>query len=426
MRNAKILLVDDIEANIISLEYLLNDYFDNIDIISTSNGEEALKISFSQTIDFVILDIQMPNMDGFEVAKFLKLNPKTKNIPIIFLTAAFKEEEFQEKGFSLGAIDYLTKPINNHQFINKLKLYVEIFNKNIILQDILKENRKQKKVLQTILDTEKNLIIVTDFKEISFANKTFLNFYNVNTINEFVQKQPCFIDTITFKDKKIDRDNFYNHIHSIKEENRIVEIADYNGIKKFFLISISKTDDENNIYLISLTNVTSMVQTHKHIKQKAFHDELTGVYNRNKFNEVLELEIQKANILEQSFSCVLIDIDNFKKFNDTFGHLIGDEVLIILAQTINKSIRKSDFFARWGGEEFVLLLSNTQLNIALRITENIRRRLEKITHKTAGNISASFGVTEYKKGDTIESIFKRCDDALYQAKNDGKNCVRDA
>ncbi len=130
MDNLNILIVDDTQANLISLEYLLNDYFDNINIIKASNGEEALKSAFSLSIDLIILDIQMPVMDGFETAKFLKKNKKTKDIPIIFLTAAFKEEEFTKKGFEVGAVDYLTKPINNNQLLNKLRLYIELFKKN--------------------------------------------------------------------------------------------------------------------------------------------------------------------------------------------------------------------------------------------------------------------------------------------------------
>ena len=145
MQDLKILIVDDVEANIISLEYLLSDYFEDIIIFKAVNGEEALKIAFSQTIDLIILDIQMPVMDGFETASFLKKNKKTNEIPIIFLTAAFKDDEFQQKGFAVGAVDYLTKPINNHQLVNKLRLYIELFKKNKQLlnnQEVLQEQSK--------------------------------------------------------------------------------------------------------------------------------------------------------------------------------------------------------------------------------------------------------------------------------------------
>ncbi|MFA9373992.1 MAG: sensor histidine kinase [Poseidonibacter sp.] len=136
MRNITVLAVDDIEANRVSLQYLIHEYLENIDLVLATSGEEALKITYTQEIDIIILDIQMPDMDGFEAAKYLKTNPKTKNIPIIFLTAAFKEEEFKQKGFEIGAIDYLTKPIENHQFINKLRLYIEIILKTKQLEAV--------------------------------------------------------------------------------------------------------------------------------------------------------------------------------------------------------------------------------------------------------------------------------------------------
>ncbi len=136
MNNITILAVDDVEANRVSLQYLIDEYLEDIDLVLATSGEEALKITYTKDIDIIILDIQMPDMDGFEVAKYLKSNPKTKNIPIIFLTAAFKEEEFKQKGFEIGAIDYLTKPIENHQFINKLKLYIEIILKTKQLEAV--------------------------------------------------------------------------------------------------------------------------------------------------------------------------------------------------------------------------------------------------------------------------------------------------
>ena len=136
MTTITILAVDDIEANRISLQYLINEYMNNVNLILADSGEEALKITYKKSIDIIILDIQMPGMDGFETAKYLKGNPKTQNIPIIFLTAAFKESEFQHKGFEIGAIDYLTKPIENHQFINKLTLYKEIIIKTKELEAV--------------------------------------------------------------------------------------------------------------------------------------------------------------------------------------------------------------------------------------------------------------------------------------------------
>ena len=135
-----ILIVDDIEANLISLEALLKEYDDNFNIILAKSGEEALEFSLTKKIDLIILDIQMPGMDGFEVAKFLKSNNNTKDIPIIFLTAAFKSEEFVRKGFELGAVDYLTKPVDENQLINRVSLYSKLIKE-------IEKNREKDTIL---------------------------------------------------------------------------------------------------------------------------------------------------------------------------------------------------------------------------------------------------------------------------------------
>jgi len=166
-----------------------------------------------------------------------------------------------------------------------------------------------------------------------------------------------------------------------------------------------------------------MQENYVNIAKQAFYDGLTGIYNRTKFNEFLSYELERVKRTSHSFSCILLDIDHFKNFNDTFGHLIGDEILITLATTVQKQIRTTDKFARWGGEEFTILLVDTTPKEAILIAEKVRKKIEEIVHPIAGSISASFGVTGFREGDEINSIFKRCDDALYKAKESGRNRV---
>ena len=133
-----ILIVDDVEANLISLEALLETIDENYNIIKANSGTKALEITLNEKIDLIILDIQMPDMDGFEVAQLLKSNKITTDIPIIFLTAAFKSEEWVHKGFELGAIDYLTKPIDENQFINRISLYTKLIK---TIEDIRQKDK---------------------------------------------------------------------------------------------------------------------------------------------------------------------------------------------------------------------------------------------------------------------------------------------
>ncbi len=155
-----ILAVDDVEANLFSLEALIssnkigNEDVKKVNFIQALSGQEALKIVLETNIDLILLDVQMPEMDGFETARFLKLNPKTKDIPIIFLTAAFKAEEFVKYGYEVGATDYFTKPIEKYQFLNKLNLYINLFAKTkklkqafISLEEETKKNQQQEKAM---------------------------------------------------------------------------------------------------------------------------------------------------------------------------------------------------------------------------------------------------------------------------------------
>ena len=167
----------------------------------------------------------------------------------------------------------------------------------------------------------------------------------------------------------------------------------------------------------------NMQEKQKITEKKASTDSLTGIYNRHKFDEILKEEIFRVKRYQNPFCITILDIDKFKNFNDTFGHLIGDEVLIMLANNLQNTTRKTDTFARWGGEEFVILFRETDINSAKTICNHLRVNIEELNHPLAGSITASFGVTQYKEDDTQESLLKRCDDALYKAKNGGRNRV---
>lgn len=305
MNRLKLLAVDDVEANRISLQFLLEEYFDDIDITLVSNGEDALKVAYTSEIDIIILDIQMPGMDGFEVANFLKSNPKTKNIPIIFLTAAFKKEEFQQKGFEIGAIDYLTKPVDDSQFTNKLRLYKEVI----------------------------------------------------------------------FKSKELEEKN-----RLLEEKNELLE----------------------ELYIT---------------------DNLTKLYNRNKLDKVLIRESNRTNRFETNFGIILLDIDYFKKVNDEHGHLVGDNVLKEFASILKENTRKTDTVGRWGGEEFLIVCGDTNLKGILTLAENLRKKIATYPFGFGEQKTASFGVSVYKIDENIDDMIKRADDALYKAKENGRNQV---
>ncbi len=134
-------------------------------------------------------------------------------------------------------------------------------------------------------------------------------------------------------------------------------------------------------------------------------------------------ELTYSSRYQVPFSIIIFDIDHFKRFNDTFGHLKGDEVLVAVCDIVKLNIRKTDVFARWGEEEFVILLPNTPIDKAEILAQNLRKYIENISMDEVDTITASFGISEYKPGDIEKTIFHRADEALYKAKENGRNQV---
>ena len=291
-----------------------------------------------------------------------------------------------------------------------------------------KESEKQHKLLNNILNQTDNIMFITDFKDIKYSNNKFNSLINMKDINMFNKEQKhnilnIFLHTDGYLHSGLlkSKEDFISLISRTEKKDRIVSILDKKFEEKAFMISLSKT--ENKDYLVSLFDVTKMKEHQLKTEKKAYIDGLTNVYNRNKFDEIFKSELKYSQRYKTPLSVAILDIDKFKNFNDDYGHLIGDEVLITMAQTVNSSVRETDTFARWGGEEFVILFKNTNATTAKAISEKIRKKIQENKHPIAGKITASFGITEYKSEDTAQSIFKRCDKALYLAKEKGRNIV---
>jgi|GEM_PF-1208180 len=150
-------------------------------------------------------------------------------------------------------------------------------------------------------------------------------------------------------------------------------------------------------------------------------DRLTGIYNRGRFEYIIDLWIK--NMRHYPFCLILFDIDNFKKVNDQYGHSVGDQVLIETANIVKSHIRDTDIFARWGGEEFVVLFSGVSINLGMELAERLRHAVEENDTGKAGKITISIGVAEYRRGETVLDLVERTDAKMYEAKRAGRNKV---
>lgn len=385
--------------------------------------------------DLILTDVTMPKLNGIEMSK--KIREIDSEIPIIVLSAHSDSSSLLE-AIESGITGYLLKPINKE----KLYALLESNAKTIYLDKInikqQKQIEEQKILLQNIMNTDKNITIVTDFKDIPLVNNSFLEFFNISSLEEFKIRfkriEDIFIDYTGYIHKELITEyedinykdfskRFYTMLNEIDDTKKLVLMLDQHLELKSFYINISILNEDKNLYLISLTDITQMTIAKNDTEYKAYYDGLTKIYNRNKFDELFLQELLRVQRYKDDLSIAILDIDNFKNFNDTFGHLIGDEVLIMLANNLKEKVRNTDIFARWGGEEFVILFIETNLDDAIIIADKLRKYISELKHKTAGSITASFGLTKYKEGDTLESLFNRCDEALYSAKENGRNRV---
>jgi len=289
--------------------------------------------------------------------------------------------------------------------------------------------QQRHKLLDDMLNATDNVMFITDFKDVSYSNNRFKDLLNIKKTIDFnkntnhnvlsvFNKKDGYLHAGLLKKGELPITLF----RRIPKDERVVSILNKYLEEKSFNISISKTNTDGD-YVITLSDITELKAKQDVTKEKAYIDGLTKVYNRNKFDEVFEKEMTVVKRYNHKLSIAIIDIDKFKDINDSYGHLIGDEVLIMIAQNINTHLRETDVFARWGGEEFVILFKETNINNAKIVSLKLKDDIEKLQHPTAGNITVSFGLTEYIKGDTQETLFKRCDDALYTAKHNGRNRV---
>lgn len=413
----RILCVDDHEANLFTLESVLKQ-LDNIDIMQALNGVEALEVLLKNRIDLILLDVQMPGMDGFEVADFIQKNKKTKDTPIIFISAIYTTEAFIKLGYEKGAIDYLAKPFDDAQLLNKISFYRNLIDKEHALT-------KQKRYLQKLLDLQKNMILIVGKNEIHLCNQSLLDFFNKRSLKALSRNNFCISDTFInrkhFLQSEHNMDWIDTVITNLDTQHKVVMLK--NNEEYYFNISVVLFDEEKKHYLVTFTDITQLQEESLAWKKASHIDPLTKIFNRNKFEEECTKAIKVAHKYRMPISLMMIDIDNFKKVNDEHGHQAGDEVLRRVAKTIELQLRDGDILGRYGGEEFIVLLPQATKDDAIEVAQRVRNAISSFTTENVGVVTVSIGVASEHSLDNKKKLIKRADVALYKAKENGRNRV---
>ncbi len=380
-----------------------------------SDGLEGLEVYKQNRPDIVITDIRMPKMDGIDMVQEIK---KIDPLQIIIFLTAFNDSEYLLNAINLSVDSYILKPVDLDVLENKLVKITDQLN-------IQKELDLHKQIINEIAELPEHILMVFNGNyELIFSNKRFLDFFDVPDIEQFYRRynsiQNLFLEEEEFFYPSLN-DSWIEEIQRLSKNDRIVSLIDQKtGIKKAFLVSINETLNHTIVLFIEITTLT--VEKHQ-LRKKAFNDELTGVYNRAFFNEALYKEVKDYQKNKIPFSCIMFDIDHFKTINDTYGHQIGDEILKELSSLIKKHIRTTDIFARWGGEEFIIILPATIEDNALLIAEFMRKRVKSYQFTHGLKITCSFGVVQFNDQDSVCSIVSRVDQALYSAKKNGRDTV---
>ena len=413
-----ILCIDDIEANLFTIRSVLDvSVEDSYNVFTATSAHDGLEILLRQDIDLILLDVMMPDVDGFEAAKIIKSNKKSKDIPIIFVTAK-KDDESISNCYESGGDDYINKPFNYIELLARVSFHLK-------LKDKKRQIKKEKEFAQNILDMQNNFIIVTDANQPISVNRAILDFFNLEDLDEFRTKCGCLADKFVKEDGYFSvepgTDKFLwidSLIKTLDSQDVLVKIINY---EKEYIFTI-KINNFHEYFIVALTDVTQMSQQSLEYKHEASFDVLTQIYNRNMFHRLIDKKIITAKTQQSSFVFIIFDIDYFKKVNDTYGHLVGDDVLVNLSKLVKKHIRDKDIFARWGGEEFILAF-DVNLKKGVEIANSLKKHIEDEKFDIEKTVTCSFGVTEFKNDDTLESMIQRADKALYEAKSSGRNRV---
>jgi len=386
--------------------------------------KDMLKIAFTKGEGFVHYKFKVPlSKKILEKTTFVKYYPKwhwlvcSGYYPSVFYADLHKKDE-QLKSLIVENVKKLTVWLIVFEvflfvillfFIDRIMEQIKIYRKEL-------ESRE--KFQKHLVESVPNPLFILD-KNGDFigVNSAFAEFFLCETKEHCSKnKDP---DIMLVKDKAME------YLQKIDQTNpKELNLADNQGKLKFIELHNSVFYDLNGEVagvVGVLFDVTKNKVTEMELRDISIKDELTGLYNRRYFNQILPREIERAKRYDSPLSFIMYDIDYFKKVNDTFGHQTGDMVLQTISDIVLKNIRNVDFVFRVGGEEFVILLIESDEKNAYQVAEKIRKIIERYNFGDVGNITISLGVTGLKKSDTLSRIIKRIDEALYQSKNRGRN-----
>jgi len=342
---------------------------------------------------------------------------------LVILVSSYNDSELLYQAINLGVDGYILKPIDMDMAKEKLNdLTQRIYNRKDAKK--LKENENKLKLFSQAVDQMNEMVHITDMDgNIIYVNPAAIKQSQYKKNELIGQSNKVFQSGVHSKE-------FYKNLWETILSGKKYHDVFVNKKKDGSLYYDEKTitplkDEKGNIthFVSTGRDITERIELEKKLKKLATRDTLTGIYNRYKINKLIESEITRSNRYDEDFNLLMLDIDNFKKINDTYGHDVGDYILQELSRIILNIIRETDCFGRWGGEEFMLVAPHTTEDYAVKLAQKIRTSVMEHNFEYIQQLTVSIGVTQYSHNEDKTVFLKRADKALYEAKANGRNQV---
>jgi len=450
---ARVLVVDDLEPNVKLLEAKLRaEYFD---VLSATSGKEAIEIATEEQPDIILLDVMMPGMDGFETCKKIKSAPETMHIPVVMVTALDQQAD-RVAGLKAGADDFLSKPVEDLALFARVRSLTRLK----MMTDELRARYATGKGLGVVdnIDPdadygEARMLIVDDNEGQVARLKEFLGddfAYECETdpdrTLDRARSDEFDLIVVNMSLESTDPLRLCSSIRSMEESRltpiiAVVRQGDRRKLVRGLDIGVNdyltRPVDKDEL----VARVSTQLRRKRYVDQlrssfqasleMAVTDPLTGLYNRRYLASHLAAMFDRAFWTGRPLSVMVLDIDHFKLVNDAKGHDVGDQVLQEFAERMSRSVRGIDLACRYGGEEFLIAMPDTDLAFATLVAERLReeiasRPFDVNRGRDSISVTASIGIASTENGpedDSAQKLIKRADEALYEAKSGGRNRV---